>query len=80
MFPFSKKLKEGSIAMPAEVIERKPDEDNPGYEMLDAIAEDLCKAIGLDESKHKLVKSVLQSYADYIQTMDEQQDQQMMKE
>lgn len=74
MLPFLRKKQEAAIAQPVDVIERKPDDDS-GYDIIDAIAEDMLAAL---EKKDKgMLKSALASLCEYLQDMDEQQDQQL---
>lgn len=76
MLPFLKNRDEGGMSGPAEVVERKPDDDGE-YDMLDAIAEDLLSAV---EKKDKsLLKSALSALCEHLQSMDSQQDQSMME-
>lgn len=73
MLPFLKNKQEGSMSGPVEVIEREPDEGADGFEMLDAIAEDLLSAM---EKKDKgLLKAALESLCEYIREEDEEQDE-----
>lgn len=50
MIPFLKHKKEASVSMPADKIERKPDE-GAEYDPVEAAAEDLCKAIKAEDYK-----------------------------
>lgn len=72
MLPFLKKAKEGGASAPVESVERKPDEE-PSYDMLDAIADDILSAIKSDNKE--LLKSALTAFQD----LDKQQDQETMK-
>lgn len=75
MLPFLKNKDDAAVSGPVEVQERDHDE---GFDMLDAVAEDLLMAI---EKKDKgLLKSALSSLCEHLKDMDEQQDQSMMKE
>lgn len=75
MLPFLKHRDDGVGVGPTDPIERKPDEDSPSYDMLDAIAEDMLMAV---EKKNKVhLKSALASLCAHIQTMDEEQDAQV---
>lgn len=74
MLPFLKLKDEASASMPVETIERDHDE---GFDMLDAVAEDLLSAM---EKKDKgLLKAALQSFAEHLQDMDQKQDEGMIK-
>lgn len=44
MLPFLKKSQEASASAPADPIKRKPDGDEPDYDMLHAAAEDMMSA------------------------------------
>jgi hypothetical protein len=50
MIPFLKHSKEASVAMPADTIERKPD-DGSDFDPLESAAEDLCNAIEAKDYK-----------------------------
>lgn len=72
MLPFLKNRDEGGASGPAESIERKPDEGGD-YDTLDAVAEDLLKAI--EKKDAALLKSALSSLCDHIQAQDVAQDE-----
>ena len=76
MLPFLKNRQEGGAAAAVETKERKPDEPSE-YDMFDAVAEDILLAV---EKKDKsLLKDALSAFADHLQDMDQEQDQQLMK-
>lgn len=62
---------------PDEVKMRKPDEE-PEFELLDAIVEDMLEAI--EKKDKKLLKLALESLMEHIQFKDEAQDHQEMFE
>lgn len=64
MLPFLKLKEEGSASGPIESKEREHDES---FDMLDAVAADLCSALGVPDEKKSFVKAALESFADYIQ-------------
>lgn len=72
MIPFLKNKKEGSVSLPADVIERDPDDGSEAYEMLDAVAEDLLDAI--EKKDRGLLKSALEALCEHIKDQDEIQD------
>lgn len=72
MLPFLKDRHEGSMSGPVETIRRDPDEDNPDYEMLDAIAEDMIEAI--HKKDRKFLKDALKALCEYLRDEDEEQD------
>lgn len=45
MLPFLKNSKEAGISAPPQSIERKPDDENSSYDVMEACAEDLISAI-----------------------------------
>ncbi len=69
--PFLKN-KEGGMSAPIEVIERDHDE---GFDMLDAVAEDILAAI--KKADKGALKEALSALVDHIQTQDIEQDQLM---
>lgn len=75
MLPFLKNKEEGSVSGPVETKVRAHDE---GYDMLDAVADDLLAAFA---SKDKAtLKAALSSLCDYIKGEDAAQDQEMLGE
>lgn len=77
MFPLLKKRQEGGAAASSAVIERKPDEGAEPIDMLDAVAEDLLAAF--EKKDKRLVKEALTAFAEHLQSMDEDQDENTMK-
>ena len=75
MLPFLKNKDDGVGQGPVETVERKPDDDSD-YALLDAVAEDILKAIEKKDAKG--LKSALSSLCDYIQDQDTEQDEQSM--
>lgn len=74
MLPFLKNNNDAAAAGPVEVQEREHDD---GFDMLDAVVDDLLAAI---EKKDKgLLKSALQSFAEHLRDIDEQQDKEIAK-
>lgn len=71
MLPFLKNKEEGSVSGPIETLERSPDED-PAFDMLDAVAEDLMDAIKKGDKAG--LKAALAALCDHIQMMDADQD------
>ncbi len=79
MLPFLKNRDDGVGLGPVpESIERKPDDEGDGFDMLDAVAEDLLQAI--EKKDVTLLKEVLAAFADHIQTLDTAQDEKTMGE
>lgn len=74
MLPFLKNKQEGASSSPMETIERKSDDGEESFGMLDAIAEDLIDAVH-KKDKH-LLKSCLEALIEHIQDEDEIQDNQ----
>ena len=72
--PFLKN-KEGSASSPAGSIERKPD-DEPSYDTVDAVAEDIMSAVSSKDVKR--LKAALQSLIEHIQDLDNLQDESNM--
>lgn len=72
MLPFLKNRDDGAGVGPIETVERKPDEDSE-FDMIDAIAEDLLKAI--EKKDVSMVKEALASLVQHIQDQDADQDQ-----
>jgi len=72
--PFLKN-KEGSASSAVESVERKPD-DEPSYDTVDAVAEDILSAVASKDVK--LLKAALQSLIEHIQDQDTAQDEQTM--
>lgn len=74
MLPFLKNKEDSGMAGPVEVEVRAHDDT---FDMLDAVVDDLLMAF---EHKDKaLLKSALQSFAEHLKDMDEQQDKELMK-
>lgn len=72
MLPFLKNRDDVAVMGPVETIEREPDE-GVEMDMLDAVAADILHAI---EKKDKsLLKGALEAFAEHLQGLDEQQDQ-----
>ncbi len=69
--PFLKNRDDGA-SMPVETIERDHDE---GFDMLDAVAEDLLEAVAKKDKG--LLKAALTSLVDHIQSEDAAQDMEM---
>jgi tRNA A37 N6-isopentenylltransferase MiaA len=76
MLPYLKNRDDGVGQGPVESIQRKHDED-AGFDMLDAVAEDLMDAI--ERKDKKRLRAALEAFADHIQSTDEVQDQQTME-
>lgn len=75
MLPFLKNNNDAAAVGPVEVEVREHDD---GFDMLDAVAEDLLMAF---EKKDKaMLKSALQALCDHIADLDVKQDEQMVKE
>lgn len=75
MLPYLRNRDDGLGVGTMESKERKPD-DGGGYEMLDAIAEDLLLAV---EKKSKvMIKAALASLVSHIQDADEEKDKELM--
>lgn len=74
MLPFLKDNQDVAASKPIERIHRS---DGSDYDLLDAVAEDMMGAFKTGDAKR--LKSALQSYAEYLQDMDAEQDQQLMK-
>lgn len=72
MLPFLKNREEGGMSGPVETIEREPD-DGEGYDMLDAVAEDMLAALAAKDKG--MLKSALSSLVEHIKSEDAQQDQ-----
>ncbi len=72
MIPFLKNKQDIGVSVPDEVVSRKPD-DEGGFEMLDAIVEDMFEA--LQKKDKGLLKSALQSLVEHIKAEDEVQDE-----
>jgi hypothetical protein len=64
------------MAAPVEALKRKPDEE-PDYEMLDAVAEDILHAVETKDAR--LLKEALSSLIDHIQDLDEVADKQLLE-
>jgi hypothetical protein len=77
MLPFLKNRGEGAGQGPIEKLERKPDDDVPGFDMLSAVAEDILKAV--EKKDHKLLKEALEALCEHVQDLDAEQDQQTME-
>lgn len=77
MLPILKRRHEGGMSAPIEVVERTPDEGAEPFDMLDAVAEDLLMAI--EKKDKKLLKDALAAFAEHLQSMDQEQDEQLMK-
>ncbi len=77
MLPFLKKRHEGGASYDVS-IKRSTDEDTEGYEMLDAICEDMMEAV---QKKDKaLLKGCLEALVEHIQMQDEISDHEMMEQ
>lgn len=76
MIPFLKNQQEASPALPDDVKVRKPDEE-PGFEMLDAIVADIVEALPGVKVNKSLLKSALEALVDHIKEEDEIQDMAM---
>lgn len=77
MLPFLKNRDDGAGVGPVEKVERKPDDDAVGFDMLEAVADDLLKAI---EKKDKgLLKEALAALCEHIKDLDAEQDSQTME-
>lgn len=74
MLPFLKKT-EGAVSQPIKTIEREHDE---GFDLLDAIAEDLLEAFKKGDKGR--VKAALEAFVDHIQTLDEEEDKKLLGE
>lgn len=75
MLPFLKNRDDGVGVGPVETKERKPDGADASFDMLEAVADDLLKAI---EKKDKgLLKEALAALCEHIQDLDAEQDSQM---
>jgi hypothetical protein len=75
MLPFLKNRDDVAIAGEDEPKKRTPDD----YGTLDAVAADLCSALGVPDGKHAQVKAALSALCDYIKEEDIEQDNQTMK-
>ncbi len=78
MLPFLKNRSEGAASSHVETLERKPDDDIPGFDLLSAVAEDILKAV--EKKDHKLLKEALEALCEHMQDVDMEQDQQMAGE
>lgn len=74
MLPFLKDKTDVAASMPPET---KRVSDGSDYELLDAVAEDMLSAFKAGDRGR--LKSALQSFAEYLQEMDEEQDEQLMQ-
>jgi len=69
--PFMKKKDQASVSLPADTIERTPDEPTD-FDGLDAIAEDVMSAVKAGD--RAMLKAALQSLVTHIQSEDMEQD------
>lgn len=72
MIPFLKNRNDAAASGPVETMERKSD-DPPGFDMLDAVAEDLLTAF--ETKDKKLLREALESLCQHIADQDATQDQ-----
>ncbi len=74
MLPFLRDNQDVAMSKPIERIHRSDDSD---YSLLDAVAEDMMAAFKSGDVKR--LKAALESYAEHLQSVDAEQDQQLME-